>query len=115
MSLVNPFIVNTSGVRVPVEVRRYHADTRYCPTTEDAVAIAACTHAVHRTCGDWIFRGTLAACERFVANRQSAEDTRRIIGDNGEFVDGVIAASEQHPDENDPYWEQFWTLKSASR
>ncbi len=28
-----------------------------------------------------------------------------------DFVDRLCAESENHPDENDPYWVEFWRLK----
>ncbi len=71
-------IVNIHGERIAVEVRPHRQSTRYCPTTADVVAIASITHAVYRIAGDWIFRGTLAECQRFIAYRQTAEQTRAL-------------------------------------
>jgi hypothetical protein len=33
--------------------------------------------------------------------------------DHSDFCDRVGALAEQHPDENDPYWDEFWRLKST--
>ncbi len=73
-------ITSIHGERIPVEIRSYRQSTRYCPTTADAVAIASITHAVYRLGGDWIFRGNLAECRRFITDRQTAEQTRAIAG-----------------------------------
>jgi len=72
-------ITTTDGELVPVVIRPHRVDTRQCPTTADAEYCRAITRAVFKV-GDtsYLYRGTQAECEEFIAQRQSAEATSAI-------------------------------------
>jgi hypothetical protein len=72
-------ITDIYGSQIPVRMEPHRVDTRYCPTTADAVWCKRVTHRVSvPERGDWIYRGTLAECQDFIAQRQTAEATRAL-------------------------------------
>ena len=75
-------ITDIHGNQISVLIEPHRVDTRYCPATADAEWCQRVTHRVYVPArAEFIFRGTLAECRRFVAERQTAEATRAIASE----------------------------------
>ena len=72
-------ITDIHGNQISIRIEPHRVDTRYCPTTADAVWCERVPHRVYVPArAEFIFRGTLVECRKFVAERQTAEATRAI-------------------------------------
>jgi hypothetical protein len=62
------------------------------------------------------YEAFMLAQEAERADEEAGEQHERFwLGSDSDFVDGLInGPCLEHPDENDPYWDEFWRLKSAS-